>query len=341
METKFFGPGLQLWGGEGAPIGDLTYGFGPALAFDGLYDKASGSCAASGALRSSGWLGKHWSAPRKIGMARVYGSNDYGFSTYGGPHQLTLRGSHDGVTWTQLGTLTVGSNGAKIIAEIQATDQSTAYAYHSVTIAPANQAFLVIAQVRFYTEDNGGPPYVFTAPEAGWYDIELMSGAGGGAGAGANQAGGGGGGGGKGRSLLELAQGEQITFTLPRGGLGGRIGGKGQPDTISGASPILCEAVSNIRGVILQGKSGGGGWPTGQGGPPGCGVGNREQRFGAAGQTANPGNIHGGAGGMGADGGGAEGGGEVGLPNGGGGGAANGNVGGDGAPASARVCGPF
>lgn len=341
----YYGRGLQLWGGTGAPIGDMTWAGGNAAAFNSNTDQSSAAGAASPTSVGAFYVGKDWGAGNDqiMGAARVYATNDVGFGSVGGNYTFKLQGSSNGSSWTDLSAIATVSNASGAYVDIQATAQTTAYRYHRVLGAPPSSAYAALAQVRFYTPDVNGdygafaaPPFVFTAPANGDYYIELQAGGGGGGSPNAGNAAGGGGGGGFASHLVTLTAGETLTIDLPRGGLAGAVGADGG----SGGAVTVVSNLSGSVPVIAYG--GAGGFISGASGPGGVGNGNRLQLFGAPGGSAAQSLlVCGGPGGAGYRSGGAQGGndfGEVGVGAGaGGGGGYDGRVGGDGGPSACWI----
>lgn len=94
------------------PIGNLTGGGGNAAAFDGIYNKVA-SASASRASGANGWVGKTYTGvPIAVGMVRVWGSRDVGFTNGSNPDvTLDVYGKSgaapaNGTDGTKIGTVT-------------------------------------------------------------------------------------------------------------------------------------------------------------------------------------------------------------------------------------------
>ncbi|TAN64267.1 MAG: hypothetical protein EPN20_08580, partial [Magnetospirillum sp.] len=139
--------------GEGTVIGDMTGNDGLAAAFDGTSSTSQSHSAYSSAAIGS--VGKHWSAPRKIGRVMAYPPSSGGWSQgWTGNVTLSLRGSDDGSTWVTLCSETVTDAESQQVPwnpDSSAITTTTAYAYHDLRIdATGSGDGVYCAEVRLY-----------------------------------------------------------------------------------------------------------------------------------------------------------------------------------------------
>ncbi|MEW5727912.1 MAG: hypothetical protein AB1918_08815, partial [Pseudomonadota bacterium] len=81
---------------------------------------------------------------------RMWGASDYGFSSSDSPNfTITLQGSNDNVTWTDLGsTVVADANG--VMAEVTATTLAP-YAYHRAHVVSSGGAYAFkLAEIQFF-----------------------------------------------------------------------------------------------------------------------------------------------------------------------------------------------
>lgn len=148
----------------GTNIGDMTSAIagGLAAAFDGVTNQGASACA----RKDSGtfaYVGKDYSsAPKRIGQALVYGSNEAGYVGGSNPTvTLALYGksgsppssSTDG---TELGSLTfVELTNESSPRTVQSSDHDTAWDYVWIRVShTAASSAMVLAEARFYLPDT-------------------------------------------------------------------------------------------------------------------------------------------------------------------------------------------
>jgi hypothetical protein len=121
----------------GTIIGNFAGGAAPTKAFDGVYSENENN-GAKNSGSAEGYLGKSWGMPRRITRVVAYGFQEYGFQNpANGRARVTLQGSNDGVTWTNLYTSGAIIDTPGIILDIhEATglDTSAAWSQHRVRI---------------------------------------------------------------------------------------------------------------------------------------------------------------------------------------------------------------
>lgn len=147
-------------GDTGTDDGDMSDNGGLSAAFDEDYNKLSEDCAALLTAEAGGpaYIGKDWGAgtTKIVTGFRLYGSNNQGFIATDYPLvTLTLQGSNDDSTWTDLAEVTTqDSNSVKVIEHDDVTITS-AYRYHQVKITHGGDTAraIYVAQCEFY--ENG------------------------------------------------------------------------------------------------------------------------------------------------------------------------------------------
>jgi hypothetical protein len=160
--------GSAISGATGTAIGDLTGGGGLSAAFDGSTSQAGSGVSAGKDAATQAYIGKNYtSAPKKIGKAIVYGSNNTGFTSGAGAATVTisLRGKNGSAPTpytgdgTEIGTLafsdTANESGGRTVTS---ADTSTSWDYVWIEIAQSGSATtMYVAEAVFYvaaTTDN-------------------------------------------------------------------------------------------------------------------------------------------------------------------------------------------
>jgi hypothetical protein len=145
---------------DGTPIGNATIGGGLAAAFDGVTSgEAYGSAACKTAAPTGPLLiGKDWGAgvTKVVKGFKAYATSNYGFGNLTGATIIvTLQGSNDGSSWTDLGSAG-GTDAASLLLQNMSIASTTPYRYHQVSIAGWNYSVQngQCAEVEFYGAGN-------------------------------------------------------------------------------------------------------------------------------------------------------------------------------------------
>jgi hypothetical protein len=138
---------------SGTAIGDMTVDGGLASAFDGVTNQASNSSARR-ASSTSAYIGKTYSAAKRISRVIAWSSNNNGISV-NPPITLKLRGKNGAAPssasdGTLLGTLSLGSNNTNTGNQITSTDAVSGWTHVWIEILPNANGNIWCAELVIY-----------------------------------------------------------------------------------------------------------------------------------------------------------------------------------------------
>ncbi len=132
-----------------------------AVAFDGLLQPSSSATRKNATVANSVYIGKTMAVPAAIKSARVFGSNDLGFTNGGANVTATLYGKSgsapaNGTDGTVLGSALTATDPAGVTLNLTSNDTSTYWDHVWINITQAANTTIWIAEVDFngWTEQN-------------------------------------------------------------------------------------------------------------------------------------------------------------------------------------------